>query len=181
MGHLLPSRHSLRLRGFDYAGAGLYFVTVGTHRRKNLFGHSVSGRVELSRVGRIVRECWLYIPEHFGHVGLDAYVLMPDHFHGILVLYRKTKSDRAQHAAPLQVNKSVAMQVAPASLAATVRSFKSAATRSARQKLSFAGPLWQRNYYEHIIRNGSELEEIRRYIAENPNRWPAFCKDNPEG
>lgn len=146
----------------------MYFVTICTHEKKCLLGRVAGSRVEPSRLGQVAAECWLRIPEHFPRVQLDAFVVMPNHLHGVLVLHRDWKTMRAQHAAPLRRAGVPAVKVAPASLAAIVRSFKSAVTRRARQQPGFAGPIWQRNYYEHIIRNGEDLCEIRRYIWENP-------------
>lgn len=116
------------------------------------------------------------IPCHFAGVLLDAFVVMPNHVHGILVL-----NAEAQHAAPLPRATSTisSRKVIPGSLSAIVRSFKSAATKhlhNTRPELRIR--LWQRNYYEHVVRSGQELETIRRYIWTNAERW-AEDEENP--
>jgi REP element-mobilizing transposase RayT len=161
----------VRLSDFDYSQVGVYFVTVCSHERKCTFGRVESGAVELFPLGRIVRESWLEIPYHFARVELDTFVVMPNHLHGVLVLHEDFVQ-RAQHAAPLQIK--------AASLPAVLRSFKAAATKRARDaSLLGSNPLWQRNYYEHIVRPGEALNDIRKYVSENPARW-ALDKENPE-
>ena len=178
-----PIRRSIRLQGYDYAQAGIYFVTICTHRKKCLLGSVANDRVALSALGEIVRECWMRIPEHFPRVKLDAFVVMPNHLHGVLVLHRTTASHRAQHAAPLQPTRNTDLQSEPnvksGTLSAVIRSFKSAVSKRAhREWPGTPSSTWQRNYYEHIIRNGGDLDQIRRYIRNNPQRW-AFDKENP--
>ena len=177
-----PARRSIRLFGYDYSSAGLYFVTICAHERKSLFGRVAQDAVSLTRLGKIVRECWVGIPCHFGRVDLDAFVVMPNHLHGIIVLRRFPKAVGAQHAAPLQTEGSVGRPnngVPPGSLPVIIRSFKSAVTQRARKELGgIHTPVWQRNYYEHIISDGKDLDEIRRYISENPARWN-LDEENP--
>ena len=188
-------RQSLRLPDYDYAGNGGYFVTVCTWQRECLFGDVVDGVVRLNDFGAIVRDCWDAIPYHFKHVSLDEYVIMPNHVHGILIINDVNSSvgaqhaapdvdflqpdthTRAQHAAPLQ-GKSVRRigatpnNVTPGSLGAVIRSFKSATTKRINALRDNAGcPVWQRNYYEHVIRNEGDLHAIREYIACNPAQW----------
>jgi REP element-mobilizing transposase RayT len=121
--------------------------------------------------GQIAWDCWQAIPDHFPHVELDAYVVMPNHVHGIIVI---TDPVGAQHAAPLQSAppQSSRTNVQPGSLGAIVRSFKSAVTKRINELRDMPGtPFWQRNYWEHIVRNKDSLERIREYIENNPPRW----------
>ena len=166
-------RRSIRLRGYDYARPGAYFVTICTRERECLFGDVVDGAMILNESGRVVESCWQILPRHFPHVRLDAFVVMPNHVHGLIVLTDFPSRPRlggrgealAANASPLQGTK-------PGSLGAIVQNFKSVTTRKINPIRGTPGmPLWQRNYYEHIIRNEDEWNEIRTYIAENPLRW----------
>ena len=170
-----PDRHhrrSIRLPAFDYASPGAYFVTVCTYGRRRLFGEVAAGEMRLNPFGLVAEECWRAIPDHFGHVALDAFVVMPNHIHGIIVLVE------ARHAAPRQefFGKPVA-----GSISTIVRSFKSAATRCINEMQGAPGAaIWQRNYYEHIIRDETDWSRIREYIQMNPARWQED-RENPRG
>jgi REP element-mobilizing transposase RayT len=173
-----PDRHhrrSIRLRNYDYAQAGAYFVTVCTHNRECLFGEVVDGKMQLNAAGQMVEQCWLAIPEHFPHVELDAFVVMPNHIHGIVVI---TNPVEAQFIAPNTqgaMNQG-AMNRAP-TLGGMVRAFKARSTRDIRLREPGVS-VWQRNYYEHIIRSEESLMRIREYITNNPLQW-ALDRENP--
>ena len=161
-------RRSIRLQNYDYSQAGVYFVTVCTRNKECSLGEIIDSQVHLNELGRKVRECWLQIPYHFPNVQLDAFVIMPNHVHGIVVI-----NVGAQHAVPLQRPELAAFgKSVPASLPVIVRSFKSAVAKRLNESLGIRGhQLWQRNYYEHIVRKGGDLDKIRRYILENPAKW----------
>jgi len=166
-------RRSIRLKGYDYTQAGAYFITVCTKDRACLFGDVADGVMRLNQMGQIVRQCWLAIPDHFPHVMLDEFVVMPNHVHGILVIM-PTHDVGATHASPLQNDDTPARPRGPQrqSVASIVGSFKSAATKRINHHRGTPGaPVWQRNYYEHIIRDDESLNSIRNYIADNPLRW----------
>ena len=171
------NRRSIRLKGYDYSQPGLYFVTICAQGKQCLFGRIEGTRVCLTKLGALVQKCWDEIPNHFPFVGLEAFVVMPNHIHGILGFH-----PRAQHAAPLQTAKAVArpvVHVIPGSLAAVVRSFKSAvSTRAHSVHDRRARSIWQRNYYERVLRNGKEFDNAARYILENPLRWE-WDEENP--
>ena len=179
-----PGRRSLRLGGFDYARPGTYFVTVRARDGSpTAFGRASANGVQLNAAGRIAEACWLRIPEHFPGVQLDAFVIMPDHVHGILRIRRgqDTRSVGAQHAAPLHfpVRPTIASRahVVPASLGAIVRSFKSAVSKRVNEMRGAPGaPVWQRNYFDRIIRDKHELHRARCYIRANPLRLAALVK-----
>lgn len=181
-------RHKFtRLRGYDYAQCGAYFVTMNTHGRGHLFGRVVSGPggastiqdpfMELNDHGRIVQECWDAIPAHFPGVFTDAFQIMPDHLHGIVVIGdgpgaaaaddhdgRGSATTLRDHDRPRGSK--------PRSLSAIVGSFKSAAARRINQLRGTPGaPVWQRNYHDRIIRNANEHERIAQYIFDNPSNW----------
>jgi putative transposase len=151
-------RRSIRLRGYDYSRPGAYFVTIcaTTH----LFGRVRSGEMILSRFGDIARECWTHIPDHFLHVRTDAFVVMPDHVHGILLLRDHERRISAVGC------------IRAGSLGAIVRSFKSVVAARVKQlRGGGVGAIWQRNYFDRIIRTAADLDRVRRYIMNNPARW----------
>ncbi|MBI2172040.1 MAG: transposase [Chloroflexi bacterium] len=165
-------RRSIRLPGYDYASPGGYFVTLCTFQRLPLFGDIVNGEMHLNNCGRIAQDCWNAIPGHFPNARLDAFIVMPNHVHGVLWL----TPVGAQHAAPLRSavprHTATPNNVLPGSLGAIVRSYKSAVSRNA-STIHQTTPrfLWQRNYYERIIRDDAELNAVRQYIIDNPTNW----------
>jgi putative transposase len=182
-----PAKHhrrSIRLRDYDYTQAGAYFVTICTQDRQPVLGEVVHGEMVLSDPGQTVQTIWREMPQHYPGAEVDAFVVMPNHVHGIIILVGATprvgatpcgcpeSSGQARGPAPTR----------PLSLADVVHRFKSLTT--ARYRLgvpqdgwqAFPGRLWQRNYYEHIIRDEEELNRIRQYITDNPARWD----DDPE-
>ena len=186
------SRRSIRLRGFDYSRRGVCFVTVCVQMGDHMFGDVVEGKVRLNAAGQAATQCWLEIPTHFPRVRLDAFIVMPNHLHGIVAIHDDGATLRgdgdtigvgAQHAAPLRLtrHKSVGRHASrgpapagprPGSLGAIVRSFKSATTKCVNDiRQTPGGSVWQRNYYDRIIRNDHELYRARRYIVSNPDRW----------
>ena len=162
-------RNSTRLRDYDYASSGAYYVTICTAQRAHLFGEILDGQMILNDVGQIALETWSAIPEHLANVFLDEFVVMPNHIHGIVCIKHPTVG--AKHAAPLH-SASPGFNVDAGSLGAIVRSFKAAVTKRARVSLSKADlHIWQRGYHDHVVRNNSDLERIRTYISTNPLEW----------
>ena len=177
-----PKRHhrrSIRLKGYDYTRPGAYFVTICAHNRECLFGEVVDGEMVLNEYGEIVREEWFRTAQVRPYVELfeDEFVVMPNHIHGIVWIVddvddtvgaqRRCASTTKPKPGGVPPN-----NVAPGSLGAIIRSFKSAVTKRINALRGTTGaPVWQRNYYEHIIRDDRALNAIRRYIAENPLRW----------
>lgn len=168
-------RRSIRLKGYDYSQPGAYFVTICTQNRACLFGDVVDGKMRLNDIGRIVEQCWYHIPVHFAHVQLDAFMVMPNHVHGIIVLV-DSGNVGATHASPLPTRPRGPQRK---SIASIVGSFKSTVTKRINDYRGTPGlPVWQRNYYEHIIRDEQSLIRIREYIANNPFQW-ALDRENP--
>jgi putative transposase len=167
----IHQRRSIRLKGYDYTQAGAFFITICTQGRECLFGKINNGKMTLHELGRIVESCWVDIPNHFPNAGLDEFVIMPKRIHGIIVL-NDTVGER--HTVPLQPDtkrKHVKQFGKPVSgsIPTIVRSFKSAATRHIYNlRESTGNPVWQRNHYEHIIRNENALHRISEYIINNP-------------
>lgn len=172
--HLSHHRRSIRLKGYDYTQAGAYFVTLVTHRRLCLFGEVVKEEMKLNVCGEIARVCWREIPAHFPNVILDTFVIMPNHLHGIILICTE------QHASPTPAQPRPCGP-APRSIATIVGSYKSAVTRRINGlPHAPASPLWQRNYYEHILRNQDEWASASAYIENNPAQWPTD-PENPPG
>jgi REP element-mobilizing transposase RayT len=162
-----PNRHhrrSIRLKGYDYSQAGAYFITLCTQDRACLFGRVMNGEMRLNDAGRMVLAEWNRLPERFPQVVVDAFVVMPNHVHGILVITDPAPTVGAT------------TRVAP-TVGNIIGAFKSRVTVEYIRGVKtpgwppFRGRLWQRNYYEHIIRNERALNAIRQYIMENPRRW----------
>ena len=160
----LTHRRSRRLAGHDYAGAGWTFVTVCTRDRRLAFGEVRGGAVALNRAGRVAYACWAAIPDHAPRVRLDAFVVMPNHVHGLLGL--------APTAPPPEVAARPPMgHLSPkaGSLPVVVRSYKAAVTRAARSfDPAFA---WQPRFHDHVVRDEADLRRIRAYIEGNPATW----------
>jgi len=177
-------RRSIRLPTYDYSGPGGYVVTICTHQRKCIFGDIVNGEMRLNDPGRIVADCWREIRGHFADVELDEFVVMPNHLHGIVVIRdtdeRTWRGEGGRGKACLAPTSTSFGKPPPQSLSAIVGSFKSAAAKRINELRSTPGrPVWQRNYYEHIIRNPDDLAETRQYIADNPLQWE-FDRENIE-
>ncbi len=165
-------RRSIRLPTFDYSQAGAYFITIVCQGSESLLGDIVGGDVLLSPYGEITRDEWCRTPSMRTEVDLDEFVVMPNHLHGIVIIKDLERFDRdvgAHGRAPLRRR--------PRSLGSFMAGFKAATTRRInRVRQTPRQRVWQRNYYERVIRDEAELARIRRYIAENPTRW----EDDPE-
>ena len=188
-------RRSIRLRDYDYAQAGAYFVTICTWDRAPLFGVIVGGEIRLNDRGRIAEEEWSRAGVLRSSVTLDAFVIMPNHVHGILVLSGVGATRRVAlgeatprpYERPLSgvgATRRVALgEAAPRpyerprgaerqSLGAIVAQFKSAASKRIRRASGVLDlPIWQRNYHEHVIRGEADLTRLREYIVNNPMKW----------
>lgn len=164
-------RRSIRLKEYDYAQPGGYFVTIVTYQRDLLFGEIVDDEMALNDFGKIANECWREIPEHFPNVELGAYVVMPNHVHGIITI---TDGRGTIYRAPTQEQ---FQKPVTGSLPTIIRTYKSAVTRLIGREHNATG-IWQRNYYEHIIRNHEDWDRIHRYIEANPSLW-AEDEENP--
>ena len=163
-------------------------MTIRVRASNHLFGEVVAGRMRLSSAGRVASQCWRDIPKHFPRVTLGVSVVMPDHVHGIVVIGKSAdqRNVGAQHAAPLHSparalstrparalsTRRESLRVAAGSLGAIVRAFKSATTKRINERQGTPGKqVWQRNYFDRVIRSDDELYRARRYILTNPDRW----------
>jgi putative transposase len=192
----LPRRRSVRLAQFDYSQSARYFLTICSQDRRPAFSKVTGASVELSPLGRVVNQCWIEIPLHFPQVSLGPHVVMPDHMHGIVIIALPMKesepkarhlemsadgSDPAKHECrasaygglPRRTEKPVHDFGAPVagSVATIVATFKAAVSRkAARQMGKTKSSLWQRGYYEHVIRDEQDFGNACEYIRTNPAR-----------
>ena len=168
-------RRSIRLRGYDYSQPGAYFITLCTETRKCLFGEISDGGILLSAFGRIVDEEWHRTIQIRPTVALDAFSIMPNHVHGIIVLNEPSGQEirrGTMHRAPTPKFERFGKPISN-SIPTIIRGFKSAVTQRINEMRGTPGSaVWQRNYYEHVIRNEIDLDEIRQYIVNNPFKWP---------
>ena len=191
--------NSYRLRGHDYSQPGAYFVTICTSSRQNFFGEIADCQMRLNIAGIFAERCWQEIPKHFSTVGLDEFVIMPNHVHGLIIINHENTTPvevqhtptpvEVQHApTPVEVQyieplrnvnfqrnvkpkqKAGYQHVIPGSVGAIIRCFKSAVTRWFHENTQIK-TVWQRNFYDHIVRDESELYRIRLYIQQNPSKW----------
>ena len=158
-------RKRIRLRFYDYRRTGIYFVTICTHGHKSTFGTIRDGEIQLSRLGRLAASRWESIPEHAVNADLDQFVVMPNHVHGLLGI-----DAPGMHSG----SKRRKGELRAGSLGAVVGGFKASVTRIGRSDgVVGEEPIWQRGFWEHIVRSPEALERIRRYIVENPSLW--YC------
>lgn len=177
------NRKSIRLKGYNYAQAGLYFITICTHNRAHLFGQIINGEMFLNAAGRVAVKCWQDIPAHFPNAALHEYVVMPNHVHGIIGLQSRsvganydsppnnhTDNDWANGNSPVQ---KMPFHSPSQSIGSIVRGFKIGVTKWFRYENGSPQniQIWQRNYYDHIIRNDAAYNRIANYIVNNPAKW----------
>jgi putative transposase len=181
-------RRPMRWRGYDYSKPGMYFVTVCTAKRASLFGGVLDGKMWVNDAGQAIEAVWSELPRHYGVLETDAFIVMPNHVHGIIILHRaEDKFALIGAGSPRPVlpsgspgiKKGAVTAPLPVTLGKAVAFFKYETTKRLNAANRTPGAhLWQRNYYEHVIRDGDSLDRIRRYIADNPARW-AFDRENP--
>jgi REP element-mobilizing transposase RayT len=182
-------RHSIRLKDYDYSQAGAYFVTICTWQRECLFGEIVNGEMVLNDVGRIVADEWEKTGRMRSNVELDVFSVMPNHFHAIFLIHdivgaHCMRPESAANVTMLESNDNRAHVSAPlrrksGSIGSVFAGFKSSSTKQINILRNNPGcPVWQRNYYERVIRNEDELSRAREYIVNNPMKWE-LDKENP--
>ena len=172
----MRERKKIRLRDYDYSGAGGYFVTICTFNRQYLLGKIANQEIVLNDIGKIAEQWWLKLENKFTNTTLDYYVIMPNHIHGIIIISGGRTDVGAIHELPLQRHKIERRRML---IPKMIGYFKMNAAKYINQLHGAAGHLfWQRNYYEHIIRNENELNRIREYIRNNPLKWD-LDRENP--
>ena len=172
-------RRSIRLKEYDYSRAGAYFITIVTQGRLCLFGDVIDGEMVLSDAGDMVSRVWDGMPDRVPYVEIDEFVVMPNHVHGVIFISQSS----ASRVPPVGASLVGAQDVAPA-LGDVVGAFKSLTTvdygKGVRETdwPPFHKRRWQRDYYERIFRNESEIGLAREYIADNPMKWE-LDRENP--
>ncbi len=193
-------RRSIRLKGFDYCSAGAYFVTICTYNKQCVFGDVVDGKMVLNTLGKAVDWHWRAITNHFKNTELNEFVVMPNHVHGIIHIINDESvafvgEKHSRHDAVINMNvlrgnasplrppdftKQKPIGTKPQSLSAIIQNFKSITSRKINRMKSLPNAkLWQRNFYEQIIRHEGDLNRISVYISNNPAKWEED-KENPE-
>lgn len=166
-------RRSIRMKGYDYALEGGYFVTMTTFNRIHLFGEVANGEIRLNAYGNIAHEQWIRLRKRFLPSDFATFVIMPNHIHGIIHIVRGAgeKFEHDSTGNPPQ-RPYEDLHVTPGSLGTIVRAYKASVTYRINAIRGYTHPpVWQRNYYEHIIRNEKEYEQIKDYIDANPATW----------
>jgi len=201
----IHNRHTIRLQGYDYTQSGAYFITICAYQKECFFGQIRSGKMKLSSLGEIAYYQWLQLPNRFMNIALDAFVVMPNHMHGIIVITEMDNNQKSggeagdigisvgkacivSPASPLPLveiphrqpttnpNKPIESTrpngTIPGSIGAIIQNYKSLTTRKINMLLRTKNKtIWQRNYYEHIIRDDSDYDRIAEYIQNNPISW----------
>ncbi|PSN18160.1 transposase [filamentous cyanobacterium CCP5] len=173
-----PERHhrrSIRLKGFNYASEAFYFVTLCSYQRQCLFGTIIDGEVQLNEFGEIVAAEWMRTSDIRPNISLDEWVVMPNHIHGIISIRQTVSTPDATLSEAAQGCTSLQGGIAyrrPKLLSSLVSGFKLATTKQINIRRNAAGtPVWQRNYYERIMRDENALVRVQRYIQNNPSKW----------
>jgi REP element-mobilizing transposase RayT len=193
---IIHHRRSIRLKGYDYSLPGAYFVTLVTYERACLFGEVYKGEVRLNSIGKLAQAELRRLPTQFRHIAIQSRVIMPNHIHAIIMINSVGATHPCQNGtlisdqiapdqfpdgnngSPLQ--KTRPSGPAPKSLGAVIGQFKSRLTKHIWSRTGIDHqPIWQRNYYEHIIRDQAEFEKIHLYIIENPRKW-SDDQENPD-
>ena len=178
-------RRSIRLKEYDYSQAGAYFVTIVAWQREMLFGEIVDGEIVLNDFGKIVSEKWQWLESQYPYIELGAWIVMPNHFHGILVIHDDGRG--GSRPAPMDdISNAIRgdSRIAPTPikhkpLGGLIGAFKTVSTKQINLLRDTEGQaVWQRNYYEHIVRDEHEMDRITRYIESNPSQW-AEDDENP--
>ena len=174
-----PGKHnrgSIRLPRYDYTQPGAYFVTICVAGRQCIFGEIIDGVMRPNKNGLIVSEQWAGLPKHYPNALLDEFVVMPNHVHGIIHLIDDSRPSVGAGFQPAHASPRTKPQHG---LPEIIRGFKTYSSRGINRLRGTTGePVWQRNYYEHVVRNDKDMDAVRRYIVENPLEW-AEDPENP--
>lgn len=178
-------RHSIRLKGYDYSSQGAYFVTLCCENRQHRFGEISESKIELTPCGQIATEWMENLPTKFPTIEIDEYIIMPDHIHAIISIrtgnHRGCPNIDGQSKEPLNIDANRTgtprgcPDTPPPTIGQIIGAYKSLVANDClkwhKERNLQMGKLWQRNYYEHIIRDEQAYENIRNYIRTNPERW----------
>ena len=168
------NRQSIRLRGYDYSRVGAYYITICVRNRQCLFGDVIDRHMQLNQAGLIIRSVWDNLPRLYDGIDLDAFIVKPNHVHGIVVINQPVGviQESPTYAEPVAQRRRML-------LSKIVGRLKMVSAKQINALRGSSGqPLWQRNYYEHVIRDEGSLKRIRQYFADNPAQWE-FDHENP--
>jgi putative transposase len=160
---MTPNRKIIRLKNYDYSTPGYYFVTVCVKNHSSFFGNIENGKMVLNAYGEIVKNCWQDLINHYRNCNLDEFIVMPNHFHGILVI-----ENVGNGLKPFPTH----------GLSEIIRGFKTFSSRKINELTDFRFQ-WQKSFYEHVIRKNESLDKIREYIQNNPKQWE-LDTENPK-
>jgi putative transposase len=169
---VIHRRKSIRLKEYDYSQPGEYFITICTYDKKCVLGEEIEEKIRLSPIGEIAKKCLEEIHEHFPEVGLDEYVIMPNHVHGIIIITesRDLINQIPTKNFPLMKNPKV-------TLGKIMRYYKARSTKYIHNS-GYVDFRWQSLFYDRIVRGDKELNNIRDYIINNPIKW-YLDEENP--
>jgi putative transposase len=187
----IQRRRSIRLRECDYSAAGKYFLTICTRNKDLIFGVIENKNMLLSPIGIIAERYWKNIPRHFPNIRLDEFCIMPNHIHGILIIedtadvgvqyeINRDHIEPLPSIEPLQPDEPQVhsfQHIVPKSIGSIIRTYKTAVTKRCKEN-GFDQFIWQRNFYDRIIRDDSELRRIQKYVRNNPASWE-IDEENP--
>ena len=170
-------RRSPRMQGYDYSQEGMFFITICTHKKQRAFGFIANALMHLNETGTIALKCWMGIPIHYPNVVLHDFIVMPDHIHGIIELvpdqnfvavvgvqnFEPLPNEPIQH----KHRHHEYQKIIPRSVGSIIRGYKIGVTKWFREN-QMGTRIWQRNYYEHVIRNEKSYQLISKYILNNP-------------
>ncbi len=165
-------RRSIRLEGYDYSQVGEYFVTLCAHKMRRLFGEVKNGQMHLNRLGQIVESEWRKTPHLRPGVDLGDFVVMPNHLHGLVLIRLRPQKKNVAGSLARRAHDCAPLRRPPRGLGSIIAGFKSVTTtRINQQRGTPHSPVWQRNYYEHIIHDEEDYLRTRHYISINPKLW----------
>lgn len=172
---IIHRRRSIRLKEYNYSEEGGYYVTICTHNKECMFGKIANGEMRLNDLGKIVREEWLKTATMRQNVKLEEFVVMPNHLHGVIILRSDSRGTLQRAPTTERFGKPTSN-----SIPTIVRLFKSATTKRINQLRNTPKmPVWQRNYWEHVIRDGNDLTRVNKYIHNNIVQWQ-YDEENPD-
>lgn len=155
---------STRLQNWDYSWSGYYFITICTKEKKHFFGTVEAGKIILNEMGKIAEKFWLEIPAHFSNVTLDKFVIMPNHMHGILIIDKNKDNN-------INIGINRFQNQGKNSISSIIGSYKSICTKNINKTQNEVFFAWQTRFHDHIIRDKKALDNIRKYIENNPLNW----------
>ena len=162
---MIPHRKPNRLPNYNYSKPWWYFVTICTKDKTKWFGEIDKGEMKLNKYGKIVKQCWLDLPNHYHNCEFDTWIIMPNHFHGIVIINNISTVPVGTGLKPVPTIRT------QHSLSEIIRGFKTFSSRRINETKPQIEFRWQRSFYDHIIRNEISCNKIREYIQNNPMRW----------